>query len=90
MSDKKPTVWLVEHPTHRFVEDVKAAARKAGLIVIDAAVASDADRAEAVGADEAPTLTLKPEFQPAKTEPQAPADEAPPEQKPAPKQRKES
>ncbi len=87
MSDKKPTVWLVEHPTHRFVEDVKAAARKAGLIVIDAAVASDADRAAAVEADEAPTLTLKPEFHP--VESQAPAPEAP-EQKPAPKSRKES
>jgi len=60
------SIWLVDHPTYRYAEDVKAAARKAGLIVVDAAFASDSDRAAAVDADKAPKLTLKPEFQPAK------------------------
>lgn len=61
--DDDRKVWLVEHPTWRYVEDVKALARKAGLVVIDAAVASDADRAAAT--TDAPKLTLRDEFKPA-------------------------
>lgn len=49
-------VWLVEHPTHQYVENVKALARKHGLQVVDAAVASAADIARAVVAG-APQLT---------------------------------
>lgn len=59
-------VWLVEHPTHRYVEDVKALARKAGLRVVDSVAAGDAERAQAVAAEAAPKLTLRPEFAPAK------------------------
>ena len=65
MANENPTLWLVEHPTFRYVEDVKKVARAAGLIVIDSAHASDAERADAVPADKAPKLTLKPEFKPA-------------------------
>lgn len=69
MTDKtqpsRPPTWLVDFPTFRYVEDVKALARAAGLRVIDAAYANDLDRKVAVSADKAPKLTLRPEFQPA-------------------------
>lgn len=67
MSEKqeRPAVWLVEHPTFRYVEDVKVLARKAGLRIIDVAVASDVERDRAVSAKNAPKLTLKPEYAPA-------------------------
>ncbi|MBI3157591.1 MAG: hypothetical protein HYZ20_19600 [Burkholderiales bacterium] len=58
-------IWLVEHPTFRYVEDVKALARKGGLRIIDAERASNAEREAAVTAAEAPRLTLRPEFAPA-------------------------
>lgn len=63
-TEARNPVWLVEHPTHRYVEDVRALARKAGLRVVDATGADDAMRAAAVPADQAPRLTLKPEFMP--------------------------
>lgn len=50
-------VWLVEHPTHRYNEDVKALARQHGLQVVDAAVAGAAEIASAVS--DAPKLTLR-------------------------------
>lgn len=50
-------VWLVEHPTHQYNEDVKTLARQHGLQVVDAAAASadDIDRAVAIG----PQLTRR-------------------------------
>lgn len=63
---QRAPIWLVEHPTHRYAEDVKALARKAGLRVVDAAAASDAERDAAVPAAAAPQLTLRPEFAPPK------------------------
>ena len=54
-TDPRP-VWLVEHPIHRYVQDVKAIARQAGLQIVDVAVASDDDLAHAT--DEPPELTL--------------------------------
>ena len=56
--------WLVEHPTFRYVEDVKELARKAGLRIVDAAVADEHDRE--LAEKNPPKLTLKPEYQPAK------------------------
>lgn len=61
-------VWLVEHPTFRYVEDVKKLARKADLIVVDPAFASEEEVADAIDAKDAPKLTLKPEFAPKKAE----------------------
>lgn len=69
MADNKTTrqpTWLVEFPTFRYAEDVKALARKHGLRIVDAAVADAADREVAVSADKAPKLSLLPEFAPAK------------------------
>lgn len=65
---KKPSIWAVPHPTFRYVEDVKAVARKAGLRVVDPAFLSAAEEADVVAAKDAPKLTLKPEFAPAKAE----------------------
>ena len=62
----RPSTWLVPHPTWVYVEDVKAIARRAGLRVIDVAFASPEDVEAAVSAKDAPQLTLKPEFAPAK------------------------
>ena len=50
-------VWLVEHPTHQYLEDVKALARQHGLQVVDEAAAGDDERARAKG--ERPRLTLR-------------------------------
>jgi hypothetical protein len=57
-------VWLVEHPTFRYTEDVKPLARQAGLVVVDPAVAGPDDLTDAVPADQAPALTLRDEFKP--------------------------
>ena len=65
---KKSPVWLVPHPTYRYEQDVKVLARKAGLRVIDPAVAGDEEIEQAIAADKAPKLTLKPEYAPAKTD----------------------
>ena len=66
MTDKtKAPAWLVAHPTYVYAEDVKALARKAGVRVVDPAFASEAEKADAVDAKDAPKLTLKPEFKPA-------------------------
>lgn len=59
-------IWLVEHPTFRYVENVKALARKAGLRVLDETQAGEAERRGAVKGTDAPKLTLRPEFAPAK------------------------
>lgn len=63
--------WYVEHPTYRYVENVKALARKAGLVVVDTNATDSRDDA----AQSPPALTLKPEFAPpAPAETPAPAD----------------
>ena len=59
MSEVTRKIWLVEHPTHVYVEDVKALARKADLVIVDPAVASDEDRAEAIDPAKAPKLTVR-------------------------------
>jgi len=48
--------WFVEFPTHRYVEDVKALARKAGLKIVDARYQGKEPQPE-----DAPKLTLKKE-----------------------------
>lgn len=63
---KKPSIWLVPHPTYVYAEDVKAQARRAGLRVVDPAFASAAEVADAMPEKDAPKLTIKPEFKPAK------------------------
>lgn len=65
MTEKSP-IWLVAHPTYVYVEDVKATAKKAGLRVVDPAFASPSEMEAAVSEKDAPKLTLKPEFKPAK------------------------
>jgi hypothetical protein len=60
MTERK--IWLVEHPTHRYVEDVKAMARSAGLIIVDAAAAGADEIAAALPAEDAPMLTLRAGF----------------------------
>lgn len=66
MNKQETPVWLVEHPTYRYQEDVKKLARKAGARIVDPAFASEADREQALPADKAPKLNLKPEFAPKK------------------------
>lgn len=50
-------VWLVEHPTHQWAEDVKALARKHQLQIVDPAAAGP-DELAAVAAD-VPELTRR-------------------------------
>ncbi|MBL8351204.1 MAG: hypothetical protein JNL87_12940 [Burkholderiaceae bacterium] len=54
--DWQRPVWLVEHPTHQYAEDVKALARLHGLRVVDPAAAGAEERALAASA--VPALTL--------------------------------
>lgn len=68
MNKRETPVWLVPHPTYRYQEDVKALARKAGARIVDPDFASEADVEQALPADKAPKLTLKPEFAPKKAE----------------------
>jgi len=56
MSDKN--VWYLPGPFHRYEDDVKAIAKKAGLIIIDANVTPDRDDET----DKPPKARLKPEF----------------------------
>lgn len=62
MSNLKGKVWLVEHPTFKYVEDVKAEARKAGLTVVD----SKYDIPKEYLAKDTPKLTLKEQYKPKK------------------------
>lgn len=52
-------LWPVGHPTWRYVENVKELARKANLIVVDAAELRDDDYAHI--AKDVPKLTLRDE-----------------------------
>lgn len=60
-TDPRP-VWLVEHPLHRYREDVKSLARTHALQIVDVAVASEDDRAHATS--EPPQLTQQADEEP--------------------------
>ncbi|MDB5995258.1 MAG: hypothetical protein JWP42_2394 [Pseudomonas sp.] len=65
-------IWYLPGPFHRYEDDVKAIAKKSGLIIIDANVTDDRDGE----AEKVPRAKLKPEYreasakaEPALTEP---------------------
>ncbi|HEX8591745.1 MAG TPA: HeH/LEM domain-containing protein [Pseudomonas sp.] len=66
MSDDN--IWYLPGPFHRYEGDVKAQAKKAGLVIIDANVTDSRDGA----VEKAPTAKLKPEWagKPEKDEPE--------------------
>jgi hypothetical protein len=57
MSDNN--VWYLPGPFHRYEDDVKAIAKKNGLIIIDANVTPDRD----CETDKPPKAKLKPEYE---------------------------
>ncbi len=59
MATLAPTknLWLVAHPLHQYAEDVKALARRHGLVIVDKAAAGDAERE--LAAEDPPALTLR-------------------------------
>tara|TARA_R110002012_G_scaffold84538_1_gene211396 strand:- start:157 stop:348 length:192 start_codon:yes stop_codon:yes gene_type:complete len=57
-------IWLVEHPTHQFEEDVKALAKAKGLQVINADFAESFDKKQIC--ENPPKLTKKSELKKAK------------------------
>ncbi|WP_330113917.1 HeH/LEM domain-containing protein [Pseudomonas sp. JS3066] len=54
-------IWYLPGPFHRYEDDVKALAKKAGLRIIDANVTASRDGA----AEKTPKVALKPEWRPA-------------------------
>ncbi|MBC3375793.1 hypothetical protein HU762_17725 [Pseudomonas sp. SWRI92] len=56
MTDKN--IWYLPGPFHRYEDDVKALAKKAGLRIIDASVTESRDNE----ADNPPKAKLKPEY----------------------------
>lgn len=50
-------VWLVEHPTYQFKEDVKKLARKNDLIIVDAKFKDQYKPEQLVSDKDAPKLT---------------------------------
>ena len=60
-------VWFLEGPFHRYEQDVKKEARKAGLRIIDSRFASEGMK-KALGAAKVPKADLKAEFKPKKAE----------------------
>lgn len=54
---QKAPAWYLEGPFHRYKEDVKELARKAGVRIIDARFVAEQDRGNA--AEEVPKATLK-------------------------------
>jgi hypothetical protein len=54
-------IWYLPGPFHRYEDDVKALAKKAGLRIIDANVTESRDGA----AEKTPKVSLKPEWRPA-------------------------
>lgn len=56
MTDKN--IWYLPGPFHRYEDDVKAIAKKAGLIIIDANVTTDRDGE----VEKAPKAKLKAEY----------------------------
>lgn len=51
-------IWYLPGPFHRYEDDVKAIAKKEGLIIIDANVTEDRDGE----AEKPPKAKLKPEY----------------------------
>lgn len=77
MSEERK-IWLVEHPTHQFKEDVKKLARKNDLIIVDAKFA---DQYEADQIAKGPKLTkIEPEQPEAKPDGEKAEGEKGPEQ----------
>lgn len=54
-------IWYLPGPFFRYKEDVKALARKAGLVIVDANVAP-ADKPHAADDKDLPKVSLKPEY----------------------------
>ena len=50
-------IWLVEHPTHQYKEDVNELARKNDLQVIDARFKDSLDPKSVIDEKDAPKLT---------------------------------
>lgn len=57
MTTPTKSLWLVAHPLHQYAEDVKALARRHGLVIVDEAAAGDAERE--LAAEDPPALTLR-------------------------------
>ncbi|WP_447741560.1 hypothetical protein [Pseudomonas laurentiana] len=55
----KNNIWYLPGPFHQYAEDIKALAREAGLVIIDANVAEDRKGA----AKDVPEVTIRPELQ---------------------------
>lgn len=54
-------IWLVEHPTYQYEQDVKQLARRNDLVIVDARFA---DRFDDDQLAKGPKLTVKKEFLP--------------------------
>lgn len=52
-------IWLVDHPTHQYAEDVKDLAIKAGLQIVDSRFKESFSSDEIVASKDAPKLTKK-------------------------------
>ena len=70
MSKRVGGVWYVRFPTYRYVEDVTAVAKEAGLTIIDARFD------DGKGARDVPALTLKPEYRKPEPKPAEPEGDA--------------
>lgn len=71
MSDNN--IWYLPGPFHRYEDDVKAIAKKAGLIIIDANVTDSRDDE----AEKVPKVKLKAEFRPGTAKAEAGATSEP-------------
>ena len=60
MTDKN--IWYLPGPFHRYEDDIKAIAKKAGLRIIDASVTESRDGE----CEKSPKAKLKAEYEPAK------------------------
>ena len=56
---QKAPVWYLAGPFHRYKEDVKELARKAGVRIIDARFVPEGQRANAAPEKDLPKATLK-------------------------------
>jgi hypothetical protein len=63
---KKP-IWYLEGPFYRYAGDVKAAAAKAGVRIVDSRFAPE-NRPNAAPEKDLPKVSLLPEYAPAKKE----------------------
>lgn len=60
MSDKN--IWYLPGPFHRYEDDIKAIAKKAGLRIVDASVTANRQGE----CEKPPKAKLKPEYDPSK------------------------